>query len=305
MRAAALATTPGEGFVADSRPDQRDGFRWLMRLAEAGAGACLADDMGLGKTVQLLAVLQARASKGPALVLAPTSVVANWLSEAARFAPGLRRVLYRGGERAHLLEGLGPGDLVVTSYAIAVIDEAALAKVRFAALVLDEAQALKNAVTRRARSVRRLQADWRVALSGTPIENHLGELWSLYRVVSPACSAAGSSSAIGLPCRSSVFATRDAGRPWLACFVRSCFAAPRRSWRPSCLPKTEVQRLIELSPGERRLYEATRLAALDSLEREGPSRSQCRGPAAHRGAGRAHPPAPAGLPPRAWPEAGR
>ncbi len=156
-----------------------------MRLAAWGAGACLADEMGLGKTVQALALLLSRATLGPALVIAPTSVGPNWLREAERFAGGLRARLYRGPGRAALLAEVGPGDLLVTSYALAVRDAAALGQVRFATLVLDEAQAIKNALTRRARAIAGLDAELRVALTGTPVENHLGELWSLMRVLTP------------------------------------------------------------------------------------------------------------------------
>ena len=119
-----------------------------------GTGACLADDMGLGKTVQALAVLLERARRGPALVLAPTSVVPNWLAEAERFAPKLGRVLYRGADREGLLRGIKAGDLVVTSYAIATRDAEALAAIPFATLIIDEAQALKNALARRTHAVK-------------------------------------------------------------------------------------------------------------------------------------------------------
>jgi hypothetical protein len=172
------------GLHADLRPYQLEGFRWLARLSAWAAGACLADDMGLGKTVQTLALLVHRAALGPALVIAPISVTPGWISEAARFAPGLRVLPYRGTHREALLSEARPGDLFIAGYGVVTRDQA-LAGVRFATLVLDEAHSIKNIATRRARAVGRLQADFRVALTGTPVENHLGELWNLFRVVSP------------------------------------------------------------------------------------------------------------------------
>jgi superfamily II DNA or RNA helicase len=251
---------------ATLRPYQVEGFRWLARLAEAGAGACLADDMGLGKTVQVLAVLLARAKKGPALVVAPTSVVANWISEAEKFVPSLRCVLYRGPGRTDALANVSAGDLVVTSYALAVLDAEALAAVPFAALVLDEAQALKNAATRRSRAIRTLKADWRIALSGTPIENHLGELWSLYRVVSPALFGSWEQfrERFAMPIERQSNPER---RETLAKLLRPFLLRRTKEVVAPELPaKTEVERLIELSRAERKLYEATRMAALADLD---------------------------------------
>ena len=170
-------------FEADLRPYQREGFEWLCRLAHWGAGACLADDMGLGKTIQALAVLVERAHHGPALVVAPTSVCANWLTEAQRFAPSLRpRRLVHGAEE---LNGLGPFDVLVVSYTMMALHIDAIAAIHFSSAVLDEAQAIKNPSTQRSRAARRLQTDFRMVTTGTPIENHLGELWSLMNFLNP------------------------------------------------------------------------------------------------------------------------
>jgi superfamily II DNA or RNA helicase len=184
-RAQNLVAAIPPDFQAELRDYQVDGFRFLMRLAGWGAGACLADDMGLGKTVQALAMLSARAGEGPALVLAPTSVVGNWRREAMRFAPSLNIRVYGDGDRVQALSDLAPGDLIVVSYGLLVAQIDQFEKIAFATLVLDEAQAIKNSATQRAQAVRRLQADFRVATTGTPLENHLGELWSLFRVLNP------------------------------------------------------------------------------------------------------------------------
>jgi superfamily II DNA or RNA helicase len=276
LRAARREPVVPSALAATLRPYQVDGFRWLSRLAEGGAGGCLADDMGLGKTVQVLAVLLERMAAGPALVVAPTSVVPNWMAEAGRFVPSLRLVLYRGAGRPACLAGLGPGDLVVTSYALAVRDAEALGAVRFAALVLDEAQALKNAATRRARAIRELQADWRVALTGTPIENHLGELWSLFRVVSPALLGSWEQfrERFALPIERQTDGARRRGlarllQPFLLRRTKEAVA-------PELPAKTEVQRLVDLSAGERRLYEQTRIAALAALGQAGPDQEGAR-----------------------------
>jgi superfamily II DNA or RNA helicase len=184
--AIALRPKPPRALAATLRDYQVEGHAWLMRLAAWGAGACLADDMGLGKTVQAIAVMIDRAKLGPTLVLAPTSVGYNWAAEVARFAPSLRVVHYGAQtDRIACLAQLGKRDVLVASYGLLARDGELLARRKFATLVVDEAQALKNATTRRARAARALDADFRIALSGTPLENHVGELWSVFSVVFP------------------------------------------------------------------------------------------------------------------------
>ena len=167
---------------------QTDGVRWLAtcRSQAQRRGGVLADDMGLGKTVQALALLLARAPMGPALVVAPTSVCANWIDEAARFAPGLRARLYGSPEaREQILREACAGDLVVVSYTLLQQSVEAFAALRWATLVADEAQAIKNASAKRSQAIRELDADFRLALSGTPIENRLGELWAIMNFTNP------------------------------------------------------------------------------------------------------------------------
>ena len=174
---------------AQLRPYQEEGFEWAMRLASAGLGACLADDMGLGKTLQALAVLLARAANGPALVVMPTSLIGNWKAEALRFAPSLRVHVYaeRGStnDRAGVIAEMGKHDVLLVSYPMLQIDGEHFAPKLWATLVLDEAQAIKNAAAKRSQAVFALQATFRLAMSGTPIENRLGELWSVMRACNP------------------------------------------------------------------------------------------------------------------------
>ncbi|MCA9489570.1 MAG: DEAD/DEAH box helicase [Myxococcales bacterium] len=170
---------------AELRPYQRDGFTWLARQAAWAPGAVLADDMGLGKTVQTIALLLHRRQDGPALVVAPTSVVFNWAAELARFAPTLRIRSYHGSGRAPLLDDLRAGDVLLTSYGTMLRDAEILAEHSFGTLVLDESQALKNPEAQRTKAARTLKAGFRVALSGTPVENHAIELWSLFSILVP------------------------------------------------------------------------------------------------------------------------
>lgn len=182
------------------RPYQTEGVCWLLRCAALNAGALLADDMGLGKTVQTLAVLQARGGLGPALVVAPLSVVDVWQREAALFAPDLKLHTFSGltvdksnvdsdllQQRQELLTQLKAGDVLVLSYGLLGQESTAelLCHVQFATAVLDEAQAIKNPLTNRARAAFHINSQFRIALSGTPIENRLLELWSIFQYLNP------------------------------------------------------------------------------------------------------------------------
>lgn len=172
---------------ADLRDYQIDGFRWIARLAHWGVGACLADDMGLGKTLQALAVILTRAPEGATLIVAPTSVCMNWMSEAQRFAPTLNAMQFGGGDRQKMLDQLKPLDMVVCSYGLLQQEEVAemLSKVKWQTIVLDEAQSIKNFATKRSQAAMNLQGGFKLITTGTPIENHLGELWNLFRFINP------------------------------------------------------------------------------------------------------------------------
>ncbi len=256
---------PG-GFEAELRDYQMQGFVWLARLSRLGLGACLADDMGLGKTVQTLALLLTDASKGPSLVVAPTSVCHNWILEAAKFAPGLRvRNLSGAPDRAALVESLGPGDVLVVSYGLLHTEADLLASKPFAVAVFDEAQNLKNAETRRAQASKRIDAAFRLALSGTPLENRLDELWSLFDTVTPGLLGSRErfqkrfsgpiEKGHGAQARQ---ALRTLVRPYL---LRRTKAAVLTELPP----RTEIALEIEPGPEERAFYEVLRRQALDTL----------------------------------------
>jgi SNF2 family DNA or RNA helicase len=175
---------PPPGFRGELRGYQREGLGWLRFLRRFGFGGCLADDMGLGKTVQVLALL-AEKRPGPALVVVPRSLVFNWKQEAARFAPHLRVLDHTGAGRDRGGAAFKEHDLILATYGTLRNDAALFGEFHFDTCVLDESQAAKNADTGTARAVRLLRADHRLALSGTPVENHLGELWSLFEFLNP------------------------------------------------------------------------------------------------------------------------
>ncbi len=172
---------------AELRDYQLEGFDWLSRLAHWGVGACLADQMGLGKTLQALAVILSHATQGATLIIAPTSVCMNWISEALKFAPTLNPVQFGNGERQQTLDELQPFDLFVCSYGLLQQEAVAemLAKVEWQTIVLDEAQAIKNMTTKRSQAAMKLRGKFKLITTGTPIENHLGELWNLFRFINP------------------------------------------------------------------------------------------------------------------------
>jgi len=185
---------PPAGLVGELRPYQVRGFSWLAFLSRWGIGACLADDMGLGKTVQAIALflhnLETNGGKGagPTLVICPTSVVGNWKREINRFAPSLRVMVHHGSERLTddaFFAQVAETDVVVSTYALARRDEQILTQVKWRGVVLDEAQNIKNPAAKQTQAIRRLQAGYRVALTGTPVENRLMELWSIMQFLNP------------------------------------------------------------------------------------------------------------------------
>jgi SNF2 family DNA or RNA helicase len=179
------------GLTANLRPYQARGFSWLAFLGRWGLGACLADDMGLGKTLQTLTLIQNRVDEGetrPTLLVAPTSVLENWRREAERFLPGLRVLVHHGAKRAKsedFVTEAERNDVVATSFALLVRDHATLSRVQWSGVVLDEAQNVKNPASKQAKAAGQLASEYRVALTGTPVENHVGDLWSLMEFLNP------------------------------------------------------------------------------------------------------------------------
>jgi len=247
------------------RPYQLDGFLWLARLAHWGAGACLADDMGLGKTVQAIAMLLHRAAGGAALVVAPTSVCPNWIDELARFAPTLNVRLFGGTERESLVSSVAAFDVVVCSYALLQQGLNVIAACRWHTLVLDEAQAVKNPATKRAQAVLKLSADFRLATTGTPVENRLDELWMLFRFLNP--GLLGSRETFNERFAGPIERRQDAPalvrlKKLIAPFVLRRTKSEVLSELP---PRTEIVHVIEPSEQERAFHEALRRSAVDVI----------------------------------------
>jgi superfamily II DNA or RNA helicase len=257
------ARTP-RGFKASLRPYQRDGLAWLDFLGAAGLGGILADDMGLGKTVQVLAHILGEQQRGrleqPALVVAPTSLVGNWQDEAARFAPALKVLVLHGADRAGRYDNIATHDLIITTYPLLPRDRERLLEQRFALLVLDEAQAIKNANSQAARVVREIPAARRLAMTGTPLENHLGELWAQFDAVEP--GLLGSQRQFARLYRAPIEKHGDSDRQQrLNRRIGPLLLRRRKDDVLTDLPaKTEIVRTLELDGDQRALYETLRLA---------------------------------------------
>ncbi|MCC6751352.1 MAG: DEAD/DEAH box helicase [Deltaproteobacteria bacterium] len=253
------------GLRATLRPYQEDGLAWMQHLRAQEVGGVLADDMGLGKTLQTIAHLLVEHRSGraehPSLVVAPTSLVSNWRRELARFAPALR-VLVLHGPKRHVRRRLAyQHDVVLTTYPLLVLDLDELAAQRYHLLVLDEAQAIKNASSQAHRAAKRLDAEHRLCLSGTPLENHLGELWALFDFLTP--GLLGSSRQFREHFRYPIEAAGDehrleALRQRVAPFV---LRRTKDQVARELPPKTEIVRAVELKGAQRDLYESIRVAA--------------------------------------------
>ena len=253
-------------FEADLRPYQVEGYEWLSRLANWGVGACLADDMGLGKTLMALAILVERAEKGAALVVAPVSVCRNWVKEAMRFAPTLNFQIFGGGDRKSAVESLEKYDVLVTSYNLLQAEEELFTSQNFATIVLDEAQAIKNRNTKRSKTVMNLQGDFRLITTGTPIENHLGELWNLFNFINPGLLGKHEffNEKFALP----IEKTKDENaRKTLQKLIKPFTLRRRKNQVLDDLPaKTEIVLTVEMSSEERAFYESIRREALEKIE---------------------------------------
>ncbi|WP_250627556.1 DEAD/DEAH box helicase [Pinirhizobacter soli] len=258
-----------EALQAELRPYQREGLRWLNALAEAEVGGVLADDMGLGKTLQLIAHLLSLKESGsltsPALIVVPTSLIPNWIAETARFAPSLSLLALHGPQRAEGFAQLGTFDIVLTSYALLPRDVAALKKQPFALVVLDEAQQVKNPRTQARRALLSLQAPRCLCLTGTPLENHLGELWSQIDLAVP--GLLGDEGAFRRHYRGPIEKQHDLEvqerlNRRIAPFILRRTKAQVASELPA---KTEITRRVVFEGRQRELYESLRLSLSEEL----------------------------------------
>ena len=268
--AAAEHISPPQGLNALLRGYQAFGMAWMASLLEAGFGAVLADDMGLGKTVQVLALLQARreaGAKGPALLIVPTSLLYGWQSQAAQFTPGLRLVTLHGTGRADLRDNALQADLVVTTYPLLARDSGWLSAQDWPLVILDEAQTLKNPAAQMAKTLRDIPARGRLALTGTPLENSLQDLWTLIDWVNP--GLLGDRKGFQKHFRTPIEKQGD----------RAAQARLNRRLRPFMLrrtkaqvaaelpPKTEILERVVLPRSQQTLYESVR-SAMDRRVRE-------------------------------------
>ncbi|WP_028103516.1 DEAD/DEAH box helicase [Pseudoduganella violaceinigra] len=270
------------GLQATLRDYQSDGLSWMQFLREYNFGGILADDMGLGKTVQTLAHILVEKEAGrldhPALVIAPTSLMNNWQDEAARFAPDLKVLLLQGKDRAELFEDIPQADLVLTTYALLPRDEEKLREHDFHLVILDESHYIKNTRSKAAQSAGLLRARHRLCLSGTPLENHLGELWSQFHFLLP--GLLGDEKTFNSSFRHPIERQDDPQRRQLLNRRIKPFLLRRTkdSVAKELPPKTEMVRKVELSGAQRDLYETVRLAmdqkVREEIDRKGVARSQ-------------------------------
>jgi superfamily II DNA or RNA helicase len=263
---------PPENLRATLRPYQREGLNWLQFIGEHGLGGLLADDMGLGKTVQVLAHLLAEKNAGrldqPCLVVCPTSLVPNWQAEAARFAPDLKVLTLHGPDRMNRFDEREQADLVLTSYALMLRDTNILADTDWHVVVMDEAQAIKNPAARVTQIACTLKARHRLCLTGTPVENHLGEAWSQFAFLMP--GLLGDSRLFTRLFRTPIEKKGDAERrAVLARRLKPFILRRTKSEVAADLPpKTEIVRHIELEGDQRDLYETLRLAMHQKIRQE-------------------------------------
>lgn len=256
------------GFTAQLRDYQHDGAQWLMRLAATKLGALLADDMGLGKTVQAIALLQQQRKNGAALIVAPASVCFNWADEIARFAPVLKTVVVgiQSVNREEIIGQAGENDIVITSYGLLQRNSELFCSKEWNVLILDEAQAVKNSAAQRTKAIKQLNRNFTVITTGTPIENHLGELWNLFDIILPGFlgGATHFRSQFQLPIeRDEDRTVRNRLRRLISPFI---LRRTKDEVLTELPPKTEIELKVTLSEEENTFYEALRRQAVENIE---------------------------------------
>ncbi len=256
-----------EGLTATLRPYQIDGYQWMARLNSWGAGALLADDMGLGKTIQTIAFLLLKAKEGASLVVAPASVAPNWKVEFEKFAPSLNAIILNfADDRKEVINNAGPNDVVITTYGILLTEQETINSRKWNVACLDEAHIIKNRGAKTSAAALKIQADNRVILTGTPVQNHLSELWSLFQFINPGLLG-------GYEVFSRKFITpieRDQDKACQARLDKVVHPFMLRRTKKAVLEelpeKTEVYQKIELSDEEMAIYEVIRNKAEKLLE---------------------------------------
>ncbi|MBA1427311.1 helicase SNF2 [Pseudomonas orientalis] len=271
-----------QGLNAELRGYQLEGLNWMQTLRELQVGGILGDDMGLGKTLQALAHLlcekQAGRLQAPALAVMPTSLIPNWMDEAARFTPQLKALALHGARRQADFTSLTDYDLVLTTYALLPRDLEVLQAQRWSVLILDEAQNIKNPNSKAAQAARQLEAGQRLCLSGTPLENHLGELWSLFHFLLPGWL--GDSKTFNRDYRTPIEKHGNAQRmQHLTARIKPFLLRRKKEQVATELPpKSEIVHWVELSDAQRDVYETVRVAmdkkVRDEISRHGVARSQ-------------------------------
>lgn len=259
-----LSATPllPMGLRATLRPYQREGFVWMKQLSDCGLGCCLADDMGLGKTLQILALLLERAEEGPSLVIVPTSLCLHWEEEVGRFTPSLSCINLYQGDRQNRISEARKGNVVICSYGLLAREAELLSSIEWNCLILDEAQQIKNRMAMRSKSAKLLNAKVRITSTGTPVENNLSELWSLFDFINP-----GLLGSYDYFCKT--YCEEESPNPYLKKLISPLILRRNKAEVLEELPpKTEITRMLTLSAEERALYEQVRGEALKQLGKD-------------------------------------
>ena len=260
-----------DGLQASLRDYQIEGYRWMYRLSHWGAGGCLADDMGLGKTVQTIAFLLSQKDKGPSLVIAPTSVVPGWKSELERFAPGLKpHIINNEKERKLTIDHATAGNVVISSYGILTASPELLQRREWNVIILDEAHQIKNRWTKVSKAAMDLRSASRFILTGTPVQNSLGDLWNLFQFINPGLLGQYENFKVKYTA-----ADEDESRQRLEMLKSATQPFILRRTKESVLKdlprKTELDYLVSLSSGEMAYYEDMRSEIEDIVKLQGES----------------------------------